>query len=363
MKRFRVAVLLAAGLLAGCDLPSEWPRFAFISNNPAEFWTIARAGTAAAVDEFKKKGINIEVEFYMPANGTAAEQHRIIENLVCKGVKGIALSPNDAANQSRVLNRIIPADVPFITQDSDLPSTSKTRRCCYLGTDNIKAGWAVGKLVKEALPEGGKIMIYVGMLDAQNAQERRLGMIAALAGLPEKDAGNEEARRLAEQSTFSVGPKGKYIILGTMTDEVNPSKCKKNAEDTLVKYPDVKCLVGLWAYNPPALLKAVLDQKKQGKVKIVGFDEDELTLQGIKKGHIYATVVQDPYRFGLEAVRILVHLHRYGQLPEPRAGVEKRETSYYVRHRVIRRKQDVRDGQLFDEDVEAFHEDLKRKKR
>jgi ribose transport system substrate-binding protein len=358
MNRFRVAVLLVAGLavglaLAGCDMPSDRLRFAFISNNPDEFWTIARAGTAEAAEKF-----GVAVEFYMPANGTAAEQHRIIENLVCKGVKGIAISPNDAANQSRVFNHIIPADVPFITQDSDLPSTSHRR--CYLGTDNIKAGRAVGELVKEALPEGGKIMIYVGMLDAQNAQERRLGMIAALANEPDTDAGNERARRLAEQSTYSVG---KYIILGTMTDEVSASKCKKNAEDTLVKYPDVKCLVGLWAYNPPALLQAV--HGKEGKVKIIGFDEREQTLQGIKKGHIYATVVQDPYRFGFESVRILLHLHRYGKLPEPEqgTGVEKHGTSYYVRHRVIRRKQDLHKDRPFEVDVEVFHEQLKRMKR
>jgi ribose transport system substrate-binding protein len=354
-----IATCLAAGtLLSGCNPPSDRIMVAFISNNPHEFWTIARNGTREASEKF-----DVDVEFYMPANGTAAEQHRIIEDLVCKNVRGIAISPNDAGNQSRVLNRIIPDSVGFITQDSDLPATSK--RVCYIGTDNVKAGRAVGELVKEALPDGGEIMIFVGMLDVQNAQERRRGVIAALAGLPDTRDGDEEAKKLAEQATLKLGPGEKYVVLGTMTDEASQSKCKKNAEDTLSKYPNVKCLVGLWAYNPPAMLQAVLDQKKQGQIQIIGFDEDDQTLQGIKNRHIYATVVQNPYLFGFESVRILQHLARHGKLPEPedKKIVDKKGPIYFVRHRVIRRKEDVKKGQLFDEDVYSFHEDLKRKKR
>jgi ribose transport system substrate-binding protein len=209
-------------------------------------------------------------------------------------------------------------------------------------------------------------MIYVGMLDVQNAQERRQGVIAALDGLPDTERGNAEAKKRGEEAyPLKLGPKGQFIVLGTMTDEASQSKCKANVEDTLVRYPKVKCLVGLWAYNPPAMLQAVLQQNKQGQVKMVGFDEDEQTLQGIKDGHIHATVVQNPYMFGFESVRILQHLARKGALPLPDdpKKIQKVGSNYYVRHRVIKRKQDVRPGQLFDEDVYAFHEDLKLKKR
>jgi ribose transport system substrate-binding protein len=354
-------VLAGFGLaftLPACDLKSDRLTVAFISNNPHEFWTIARNGTREAAQKF-----DVDVEFYMPANGTAAEQHQIIEDLVSKGVKGIAISPNDAAHQSRVLNRIIPDEVGFITQDSDLPPTSK--RLCYIGTDNIKAGRAVGELVKEAIPNGGQIMIYVGMLDVQNAQERRQGVIASLAGLPDTKGGNERARAIGEEPyPLKLGPGGKYIVENTMTDEASQSKCKANVEDTLALYPRIRCLVGLWAYNPPAILQAVRERGLAGKVKIIGFDEDEQTLQGIKDGAIHATVVQNPYKFGYEAVRILQCVARTGKLPKPEnETVQKVGQNYFVRHRVIKRKQDVKPGQLFDEDVYAFHEDLKLKKR
>jgi ribose transport system substrate-binding protein len=345
-----MALFLIAAV-AGCEPSPSKSTFAFLSNNPHEFWTIARRGTEKAAVDF-----DVNVEFHMPAYGTAAEQHRYVQDLVVKGVKGIAISPNDAAHQSRVLNEIIPPGVGFITQDSDLPPGSK--RLCYIGTDNVRAGWAVGMLVREALGEkGGKIMIFVGMLDVQNAQERRQGVIAALAGFNEAEAKSEAARKAARPDRIT-GLSGKYEVLGTMTDQGSFPKCKSNAEDTLNLYGDVSAMVGLWAYNPPAMLQAVQAAGKIGKIKLVGFDEDEETLQGIKAGHVYATVVQNPYLFGYKAIEILNYNFRSGRLP---AFIPK-DRNYYVRHRVIRRKDQVRPGQLFDMDVEEFHQDLKKKK-
>ena len=71
---------------------------------------------------------------------------------------------------------------------------------------------------------------------------------------------------------------------------------------TLVKYPDIAGMVGLWSYNGPAILSAVKEAGKIGKVKIVAFDEEDETLAGIKEGAIYATVVQQPFEFGYQSM-------------------------------------------------------------
>jgi len=86
------------------------------------------------------------------------------------------------------------------------------------------------------------------------------------------------------------------------TDETDTVRAQKNAEDTLVKYPDIACLVGLWNYNGPAILNAVRGAKANGKVKIVCFDENPETLEGVAAGDIYGTVVQQPYEFGKQAI-------------------------------------------------------------
>ena len=41
---------------------------------------------------------------------------------------------------------------------------------------------------------------------------------------------------------------------------------------------------------------------KEGKVKIVGFDEDQQTLKGISEGVIDGTVVQQPFEFGYQSM-------------------------------------------------------------
>ena len=121
---------------------------------------------------------NVEIEFKINSERTAAGQQRIIDDLLAKGVDGIAISPVDPKNQTQLINRAASQALVF-TQDSDAPNSN---RACYIGTDNEAAGRQAGQLVKEALPEGGRIMVFVGTMDAQNAQERYRGLKQALEG-------------------------------------------------------------------------------------------------------------------------------------------------------------------------------------
>jgi len=245
---------------------------AFLTNNASDFWTIARAGC----DQAQKEVPNIKVEFKIPADGTAAEQTRIFDDLLVKGVNGIALSPVDPANQTAMIDKGA-AKALIVTQDSDAPNS---KRSFYVGTDNVAAGRQAGELIKKAVPNGGSIMLFVGKRDAQNAKERIQGVEETLKGTNIK-------------------------ILDVRTDDTDRVRAKQNVADTLVKNPDIACLVGLWSYNGPAILNAVKDANKIGKVKIVTFDEENDTLQGVKDGAIEATVVQNPYEFGRQAVTLM----------------------------------------------------------
>jgi ribose transport system substrate-binding protein len=247
-------------------------RLAFVTNTAADFWTIARRGTEKADAELD----DLTVEFKIPSDGTAAEQKRIVDDLLAKGVDGIAISPVDPENQTQLINETAKTAL-VITQDSDAP---KSDRAFYVGTDNVAAGRQAGGLIKEALPQGGKIMIFVGKLDARNAQERYQGIREAVQG------SNVE-------------------IIDVRTDDTDQVRAKSNVADTLVKYPDVKALVGLWSYNGPAILSAVRDANKIGQVKIIAFDEEDPTLAGVRDGSIYATVVQQPFEFGYQAIQLM----------------------------------------------------------
>ncbi len=275
--RFALAALCVGLILAGCGKndgatsggAGKKLRLAFVVNNASPFWTIARAGTTDAEKELG----NVLVDFRIPSNGTAAEQHQLLDDLLAKGVDGIAVSVSDPDNQTEFLNKIA-SQTLLICHDSDAP---KSKRLCYIGTDNVAAGVEAGKLIKEALPDGGKIMVFVGFKDADNAKERFAGIQKELAG-------------------------SKVEVIDIRTDEADRARAQKNVEDTLVKYPDVAGLVGLWSYNGPAILSAVKNGGKSGQVKIVCFDEEDDTLAGVANGLIYGTVVQQPYEFGKQAI-------------------------------------------------------------
>jgi ribose transport system substrate-binding protein len=164
-----------------------------------------------------------------------------------------------------------------VTQDSDAPDSN---RACYIGTDNVAAGRQAGELLKEALPQGGKVMVFVGTLDAANARQRFQGLKEAIAGT-------------------------NIQILDVRTDNTDRVRAKSNAADTLVNNPDLVGMVGLWSYNGPAILGAVKEANKVDKVKIIAFDEEDETLSGIKDGAIYATVVQQPFEFGYQSMALM----------------------------------------------------------
>jgi ribose transport system substrate-binding protein len=269
---FGCLALVAAGCRA-----AESPRsnnvktikLAFVTNNSADFWTIARRGVEKADAELS----DVETEFRISADGTAADQQRIVDDLLTEGVDGIAISPVDPRNQTALIDAAAERALVF-TQDSDAPQTART---CYIGTDNVAAGRQAGQLIREAIPAGGSIMLFVGKLDAQNARERIQGIKEALEG-----------------STIR--------IIDVRTDDVDDVRAKANAADTLVRYPDIKGLVGLWSYNGPAILNAVREAGKAGRVRIIAFDEADETLAGVRDGAIHATVVQQPYEFGYQAI-------------------------------------------------------------
>ena len=287
VKTVLCSITAAMALASTASAASKPLDLAFLTNNASDFWTIARAGC----DQAQKEVPNIKVEFKIPADGTAAEQTRIFDDLLVKGVNGIALSPVDPANQTAMIDKGA-AKALIVTQDSDAPNS---KRSFYVGTDNVAAGRQAGGLIKKAVPDGGSIMLFVGKRDAQNAKERIQGVEETLKGTNIK-------------------------ILDVRTDDTDRVRAKQNVADTLVKNPDIACLVGLWSYNGPAILNAVKDANKVGKVKIVTFDEENDTLQGVKDGAIEATVVQNPYEFGRQAVTLMAKKLRNENADVPADG-------------------------------------------
>ena len=265
----------------GTSSKSDAPSFAYVTNGIDPFWDLCAAGVRIAEKEF---GVSCEV--LMPPKGVV-DQKRMMEAMLAKGIDGVAVSPIDADNQTPFLNEVCQNTI-LITQDADAP---KSDRLVYIGTNNYKAGRALGGLVKSAIPDGGEVMIFVGRLEQLNARQRRQGVIDELLGRPMQELDQVKFDSVDSVNLSAEG--SKYVVVDTRTDNFDKAKAKSNAEDSMTKYKNFKCMVGLFAYNPPACIDAIKEANKLGQIKVCGFDEQDAFCKRFRMGMPMAQLVSN----------------------------------------------------------------------
>ncbi|WP_333815562.1 sugar-binding protein [Tabrizicola sp.] len=269
----RISVLaLAVALSSTAGFAQEKKTLAFVVNGASDFWKLAEAGVKKAQEELP----NYDLQLKYPEQAAAAIQQRLMDDLVAAGVAAIMVSAVDPKNSTEALNRI-GGQVPLFTTDSDAPDTN---RVAYIGSSNTDAGKQAGEIAKKAMPDGGKCIGFVGLLGADNARERIDGMKAALEG------SNVE-------------------LIDVRGDDIDMTRAKRNVEDALAANPDIDCMVGFYSYNPPRIYEVLKEAGKLGAVTVVAFDEDPITLGGVREGSIAGTVVQQPYEWGYQGMKLM----------------------------------------------------------
>lgn len=324
--RTRLPILLASflttTLLVACggggadDGGPDLPRVAFVTNCIDPFWDLAGKGAAVGAEDF-----GLDLEFFAPHEMSVELQKSKLEDLLARGVAGIAISPVNPENMVEFIDEAC-SRTHVITHDSDAPTTA---RRCFVGCDNYAAGRACGELVKEALPDGGTVMIFIGNLEQDNAKKRRQGVIDELLDrAPDPTRFDPIDEPIAGE---------RFTILNTRTDGGKKDQAKANAEDTLARYPDIDGMVGLFAYNPPACLEALRAADKIGDVQLIGFDEDRTTVRAILADEIWGTVSQNPYAYGYESMRVLAGLIGGDESVLPADGLLTIEHAVYRKDR------------------------------
>jgi ribose transport system substrate-binding protein len=276
------------------------PRVAIVTSGEGPYWDPVIAGAEEAA---KQHGVRLTV---VRSKSDKEVQFRNIQDVLNQEPDGLAVSPLDPEFQSAVLADVA-ARTTLVTFDSDSPVS---RRLCFVGTDNYSAGRLCGEAVKRAMPDGGEVVIMLGVANKENTQRRRQGVIDELLDRP------DDPLHLADPYDKPV--KGeRYTVVATIADDGNRDRAAQLAAEAVTKYPGAKCFVGLISYSAPTAAEALKKAGKLGQVKVVGFDVDERTLAAIEAGEIDATVMQDQYGMGYHAVRILAadSYKNRGELP------------------------------------------------
>lgn len=118
---------------------------------------------------------------------------------------------------------------------------------------------------------------FVGLLGADNARERIQGVKDTIKG-------------------------SKVELVDVRGDDIDQTRAKRNVEDTLTANPNINCMIGFYLQHA-AHLRGAEGCGKLGRDQTIGFDEDPITLGGVKEGTIIGTVVQQPYEWGYQGMK------------------------------------------------------------
>ncbi|MBA4105944.1 MAG: hypothetical protein C0485_09315 [Pirellula sp.] len=260
------------------------PTIVFITGGSGPYWQQAVNGAKAAADDLT---VNLQVET-PPGAESLDQQTEMLKELDSTAIDGVAISPLDAEGQTPLINDL--AKQAFVvTFDSDAPDSARQG---YVGTSNFGAGRTCARLLPDALPQGGKVAVILANLTKDNLIDRKGGFQETLSQLAADDS------------------KPRYEVVDFLVDDGSDERGAKLIHETLAKHGDLACFVGMNARHGPLLMRVLKDEDRLGKITVITFDDAPATLDGLAAGHVYATLAQDPFRYGYEAVRMLAELNR-----------------------------------------------------
>src|SRR5271157_2797950 len=155
-RRALIALATTIALAAGASAPSKaadpkerYGMVVFLKGS--EFFNWAYAGFQ---DEAATLGATTELQG--PADWDASAEARAVDQLVAKGVKGVAVTAGDADTLTASIDAGLKAKVPVLTFDSDSP---KSHRLLFVGTNNYNAGYQAGLAVAKLLGDKARVGI------------------------------------------------------------------------------------------------------------------------------------------------------------------------------------------------------------
>ncbi|MDJ0897087.1 MAG: sugar-binding protein [Alphaproteobacteria bacterium] len=268
-------------------------------NNP--FFDLARDGCKQAESDLE----SVECLYIGPGEHTEQEQAQIVQDLIDRGIDGIAVSPSNAPLMAAVLRRAEEANIPVVTWDSDLLAEHASLRQAYVGTDNYEIGVNLAQLTMSLKPEGGSICIQSGGPEAANLNQRIQGIRDTLAGTA---SGEPPGVRLEGQGGWTE------IAECPLFTSDDAAVAVQQMAEILAAHPDLDAFVptGGWPQFVPAAYRQVVDPYKDriasGDLAIVAADTLPMQMDLLGEGLSVGQVGQRPYEMGYRAMLLLKEL-------------------------------------------------------
>jgi simple sugar transport system substrate-binding protein len=277
----------AAPVTTGQDEPYEIAVVVKITGIP--WFNVVETGVQRAAKE-----LNVNAYQVGPAQADPAQQVKIVEDLVAKGVDAIAVVPNDAKSLEPVFKKAKEKGIVIITHESvDQVGMDYD----FELIDNTAFGvHAFDQLVKH-MGDSGEYAIFVGSLTVPGHNFWA-------------DAGIEHAKK-------------NYPNLKLVTERI---PCGEDAElarqktlELLLAYPDLKGIVGFGSLGPIGAAQALKEKDMTDKVAVVGTVIPSHAAPYLKEGAMKEGLLWNPGDAGYGMVWLAKHMLDGGKVEN---GVE-----------------------------------------
>jgi ribose transport system substrate-binding protein len=283
MKRVLVAVmmvLLALNLWAGGEKQSSGSKqltFTFVLPMvPNEIWVVAKEGF-----EDRCKDLGVKAVVVMPSIPNDINQlNNLMETAIIEKTDGLVIQPTNPQGMAPAFNKLVAAKIPFALVNSDAPQS--------------------GRLV--SIGTGGDLGRVAGEYIVKKMGNQELRYIAALWELSASLAIDIHD---SYTKAFARAPGGarELVLLETRSDQLHITSEYQNAFAT---YPNANVAVNVCGFGAAGAAKAATEAGiGPDKLFIMGIDDIQETMDGVKSGRIQATMSQNFYRMGWEAANSL----------------------------------------------------------
>ena len=249
-------------------------------DNPV--FELGRKGAVQKAMELSENGpVQVNVLYAGSVASDAAEQVRVVEDVIARRVDAIAISCNDPTACVDPINRAVSAGIQVMTWDSDAPSSL---RFTYLGVDNYSAGREAAILLAGAMGPAGEVAILTGVPGAFNLEERIRGFKDGIAAYP-----------------------GVRIVSTVFSnDDINMGV--QVLEETMQAHPDLDgwFFAGMWPLfaergSMPLWEEAALNRG----MKTVAFDTLPVELELLRDGYLSGLVGQKYWGWGYDTIQMI----------------------------------------------------------
>lgn len=291
-----LGLALAVGML-GCGIrPPSGPadggrsagvkRIIFVTNGDDPFWDACLSGLREGEKQFDLAAAGLKV-LRDVNNGTAEGQiEKLRQYATQDDVVGVAISVIQADNLAIIeeMRNLQKKGVKVITVDGDVNrELYRDARTFYIGTDNVMGGRVLGTATKALLEarqvrEGGYVQ-FAGFTDNDNARSRMNGVKEALGSA--------------------------YTEKDRMPDGMDHQKARDNVRNAIQNHKDLVALIGIWAYNAPAIADVVTETGTRNKYVVATFDAQAAAIAAMEEGKIDVMVVQNPFDMGVQTCRLM----------------------------------------------------------